>query len=215
MSKVYFTQYIDDLDKISKEARAKIEAAEKTFADVKEKAGQAIRQFPIGHDKRTRAEIDLREATENYSRSILEIQAEAETKVKDTRSSLVKHLETWAEAKPEMVDNNAVTLLSSGALSAADLIALANKNWNNPTMLKLIRAQAQKTNDRLSAALDKEIRDFLSPTRRMRLFDDTATIIAKTYQTDTNIALKMGAVWDEQFCDSARSHMAALEAFQM
>ena len=214
MSKVYFTQYIDDLDKISKEARAKIEAAEKTFADVKEKAGQAIRQFPIGHDKRTRAEIDLREATENYSRFILEIQAEAETKVKDTRSSLVKHLATWAEAKPEMVDNNAVTLLSSGALSAADLVALANKNWNNPTMLKLVHAQATKYGDDLAKTLAIKLRDYLAPTQRLRLFDYTATIIAKTYQTDTNFALKIGAVWDEQFCDSARSHMAALESFE-
>lgn len=215
MEKTYFAQYIDDLNAISKGARAKIEKADKELAAVKEKAGQAIRQFPVGHDKRTRAEIDMREAVDKYHHAILEVQAEADTKVKDTRGALVKHLETWAEAKPEMVDNNAVTLLSSGALVSSDLVALAEKNWNNPTMLKLIRTQAQKTNDRLSAALDIKIRDFLAPTQRMRLFDDTAAIVAKTYQTNTDIALKIGAVWDEQFYDSARSHMAAFEAFQM
>lgn len=60
------------------------------------------------------------------------------------RSDLVKQMQQDSLVNPAAVDNNALELLRTGVLSAADYVAFANKYADNATMLKLIAHYAEE-----------------------------------------------------------------------
>lgn len=72
------------------------------------------------------------------------------------RAELEQELATEEIANPDAIDSNALELMKTGVLTAADYAAFVEKYDNNPTMLKLIAhyagEAAKATDDRREAA---------------------------------------------------------------
>jgi len=108
-------------------------------------------------------------------------------------------------------------LLNSGAMKDTDLVALANKYWNNPTMLKMIACQAEKNLDdsKIARFLATKISRYIAPTDRLRVFDDAVSVAMRTIQDNGNIAGTFQQKWSAEFKDSLRAAMAQHDTFKM
>ena len=142
MANTYFTQYIDDINRIIREARNKHDMASVALENARKRNEKAQSNREYSADKKMVEAVQFREAEAEYRKSVRNLQDETAATFKALRQSLVKHIAEYTTADPGKVDQNAVVLLNSGAMRDSDLVAMANQNWNNPTMLKLIAGNA-------------------------------------------------------------------------
>ena len=108
-------------------------------------------------------------------------------------------------------------LLNSGIMKDTDLLAFANKYATNPTMLKVVSGYADKMLDKskVSRIMVTQINNYLSPTYRLRLFDDAVSIAMRTIQNHGSIAGTFQKSWDETYFPAIRKDMAATEEFHL
>lgn len=102
----------------------------------------------------------------------------AQKAVKDARSALEKDAADFIALNPEAVDSTTVSLMDSGVATAVDLVRFADKCGSNPTMLRLICAQAEKLaagGDTRAQMLAAQIGVFLDPEARLNAFDIAVT----------------------------------------
>ena len=77
---------------------------------------------------------------------------------------------------PGKIDNNAVILIQSGALSPAELLALSDKYKNNATMRRLIGAELLKSGDEEAQSVGQVIIDDNKQQPHMDILDNLITI---------------------------------------
>lgn len=77
---------------------------------------------------------------------------------------------------PGKVDNNAVILIQSGALSPAELLALSDKYANNATMRRLIGAELLKSGDEEAQSVGQVIIDDSKQQPHMDILNNLITI---------------------------------------
>lgn len=215
MANTYFAQYIDDINSIIKEARHRHDKASIALKNALERneAAQANKDYSL---ERKRLEAtECREAEKNYRKAIETIQSESRQALGAVRQALAKHAIEYAAADPTKVDQGAVMLLQSGVMGDADLVSLSEKFWNNPTMLKLVAAEAEKnkSNSKMALYLSSKIQTYLSPESRLRVFDDTVSIAMRSLHSDENAASLFQKLWDEQYYQAAKNGMATLDSF--
>lgn len=223
MAKTYFRQYIDDLNKIAKMYRAKHDLASVKVEKARQKNSQVQNDRASSADKRMVSAAALREAEREHKRDMEEIEAGAEGEIKALRKNFEQHLTEFFTAKPEKIDQAAVSLLASGIMRASDLAALANQHANNPTMLRLISAQAQKLNegkssgvfDHEAAVLQNRIEDFCSSHERRELFDAAAKVVLCSVDKNEYRAGTFQREWDDRFYSDIKSKMTNLESFSV
>ena len=217
MAKTYFSQYIDDVDKIIKEAVHKHDKASIELEDARKRNERAQANQEYSRDKKTVEAAAFREAQAAYRKSVQSLQDEADTAFKSLRLSLAKHIAEYTAADPEKVDQNTVMLLNSGVMRDTDLVSMANKYWNNPTMLKLIAGEAEKnlTDSKTARYLAVKIAEYISPNTRLSVFDNTVSIAMRTIADDGHRAGVFQKMWNEEFYPSAKANMAALDGFNM
>ena len=217
MKKTCFSQYIDDINDIIKEARLKHDRASIELERATKNSEKAIRDNRAGTDKRIIAEAQKREAEAEYRKSVHAIQEEADAAIKALRKSLEKHIMEYVAADPEKVDQGAVVLLNSGVMREWDFLSLANKFGDNPTMLNLIAGVASKEmpDSRGARYLAEQIREHITPAARMSLFDEANRLALRTIQDDGNMAGRYQKLWDENFYGTLKKNMGATETFKM
>lgn len=217
MAKTYFSQYIDDINKIIKAAINKHDMASIALADARQRNANAQANPEYSRDKKIVEAAAFREAEAEYRKSIEAIQNEADAAFKALRMSLAKHIAEYIAADPGKVDQSAVMLLNSGSMRDTDLVALANKYWNNPTMLKLVAGAAEKnlTDSKIARHLAVKIAEYVSPDARLRAYDDTVSIAKRTIQESETTAATFQRMWDEELYGSAKNNMASLDSFSV
>lgn len=217
MAKTYFSQYIDDINRIIKESINKHDMASIALENARKRNEKARADSDYSFDKKIVEAARFREAEAEYRESMKSLQDETDTAFQTLRQSLVKHIAEYTAADPGKVDQSAVMLLNSGSMRDTDLVALANKYWNNPTMLKLVAGEAEKnlTNSKTARSLAMKITEYISPDTRLRVFDDTVSIAKRTIQNNEHAASTFQRLWDEQFYSSAKHNMATLDSFNM
>lgn len=217
MTRTYFSQYIDDIDRIIKESVGKYELACAALADARERNERAQANRDHSHAKKAVEAEAFREAEAEYRKNTQRLQEEADVEFKALRLSLVKHIAEYTAADPGKVDQSAVMLLNSGSMRDTDLVAIANKYWNNPTMLKLVAGEAEKrkTNSKTARYLAMKIAEYTSPDTRLSVFDDTVSIAKHTIRSSENGTGTLRKLWDEQFYSSAKNSMRKWDAFSM
>lgn len=134
------------------------------------------------------------------------------------RADLVRIMQGNNVANPNAVDNNALELMKTGVLSAADYMAFANKYADNATMLKLIAhyaAEAAKsTDDKKEAATLQTVsftcKDGLNAT--VRAWDELASIANKCSGrrangrlADHGVCAVMAEKWEELSGDAIKN----------
>lgn len=134
------------------------------------------------------------------------------------RADLVRNMQGDNVANPNAVDNNALELMKTGVLSAADYVAFANKYADNATMLKLIAhyaAEAAKNTDdkKESGTLNTvalACKDGQNAT--MRAWDELASIAnrcsgrrANGSCADHGVCAVMAEKWEELSGDAIKN----------
>lgn len=215
MKYTYFSQYIDDIDAITRKAREEHDNVATKLETARAHNDATKRDRQASQDKRMIVAAQLREAEAEYKKSVEAIENEASTAFMKLRRSLVKDITEYTAADPSKIDQNAVMLLNSGAMSDADLVALANRFWNSPTMLKLISGKAQKMLDdsRIARLLATKIADFVSSKSRLEVFDTAAHITQRSIHRSGNLMYKERL--NDDILPGLRECMAQLDGFHM
>lgn len=217
MAQTYFTQYIDNINLIMQEARAKHNKAADAFTEA-EKSNKEAQSNPKFSPAWKMVEAEkFHAAKQEYNEAVKKINEEAALSISAVRHTLTRHIAKYVAADPEKVDQSAVMLLNSGAMSDGDLVALANKFWNNPTMLKLISSHAEKNldNSRSARLLASSISKYLAPESRLGVFDSAARIASRALSADPGRAATFQKHWDDHFYGELKDEMSALDSFSV
>jgi hypothetical protein len=180
-----------------------VEAAREEYRKINSDRTKSPGQKQVALEQKDAAERTYREsvpqAVENNKRAVAAI-----------RKELAAVNADFVTAKAADVDASTLALLNSGVLNINDLASLAKQFASNPTMLRLIGAQAEKVEgpNNLSVAIEQ----FCSPETRMNTFDVFAR--QATY-SDPLFAEVYNAYWAEKDCDRATARMQALESFEL
>lgn len=221
MGKVYFHQFIDDLDKIAKNYRVKHDLASAALETAKQKNDRVQKDRTSSADKRLVHAAAYREAEREHKRAMAEIESGAEREIKAVRKNFEQHMAEFFTARPEKIDQAAVSLMASGIMTASDLAALANQHGNNPTMLRLISAHANKINegksggliDHRASALRGNIERFCGTKDRLELFDTAARVVLWSVDRSASRAETFQAEWDSRFYHDLKAQMTSMESF--
>lgn len=222
MKHQYFADYITELDKIYRESREAHDLASIKVSEARKAMDEITPMYPIGSDgnihyNRQLAEQNYKDALRGYAESMKHLEEGISAQVKALRADLAKDVAEFVKIDPAAVDANTMTLLNSGALTGRDFLDLANKFWNNPTMLRLISAEAQKRLDKSAIArhLAVRIAKFTEPKARLQIFDEATDILSRTVRPDSSLSGAMQQRWDSEYLSAFRANMAALDSFSL
>ena len=199
-------EFIAALEELYNNSRAAYIAEEKKLAvasahmDRCEEAKLKKPGDPLVCAKYDVARGELLIARDNFRKAILKVQDAHNTEVKELRGQFAAFLDESYAANPDALDTGTMTLLSSGICSPAELLKLAERHANNPTMLRLVSAQAEKIHDRKKMTKEESIscitvRQMASSARNgdreLAIFDSAVGACERGLQIDTRTAGRM------------------------
>ena len=147
-----YNQYAQHLDTAFKMAREeymnawnKLQAAQKANTDAQAWRAETYR----GENdlRRQRARAQLLEAEHTFRATESRVWAEFDRQKEAIRRELESDVRASSTVDPDAIDANALELLKSGILTAADVFSLVNKYDANVTMLRLISKHAKELAD--------------------------------------------------------------------
>lgn len=144
-----YSDFAKELDRKFKAARDEYSAAYEAWQTAKhnlEKAS-AWRENDTRSAKDERiayAQLVEKRTAANFDSVVARVWPNFYIQADKLRSALVKQMQQYNLINPAAVDSNALVLMQTGVLSAADYVAFANKYAGNTTMLKLIAHYAEE-----------------------------------------------------------------------
>ena len=158
---------------------------------------------------------EFAEAESAYRKEVEKIRVNMENDFHALRGELKKDVYEYLAADPGKVDQNAVALLSSGAINGIDLAAMSNKYWNNPTMLKLIKDRAENVQDDAAKSVRRALSVHLNPETRLTNYDSAVHVAMKTIRHEPGLSDGMQKHWDTEWYEGLRANMAKTDAFSV
>lgn len=214
MKHTYFRNYIVDLDGVFKDSREEHAKILKTMKDAEAKAEKARSDRSLSQERKQIAELELREAKQVFKKSMEELSKNTDAKIKAIRADLEADSAEYLSIDTSKVDAVTLNLINSGIMNANDYRKLANDNWNNPTILRLIASKGKDSKDMDLRVLCERANRFCNPTARMQVFDGAVDLIRRTLPTDGSDGNRMAQLWtDEGGFDSYESTMSQYDQF--
>ena len=144
-----YNVYAQRLDTAFKEARDEYTAAYTALQQAQQanREAGAWRSDDSAEEKQrrvTRAALAVHDAEAAFSEASARVWPEFNRKRRAIRTELEKEIGAASIADPAAIDNNALELMKTGVLSAADYSAFVEKYDSNATMLKLIAHYAHE-----------------------------------------------------------------------
>ena len=139
-------------------------------------------------------------AQDDFRKAVRNLQDKHNTAVKELRGQFATFLDESYAANPEALDTGTMALLNSDICSPAELQKLAERHANNPTMLRLIAAQAKKIqNKKMQSEKDYELCFMVRKmadtvkdgARELAVFDNAVSACERGLQIDAHIAERM------------------------
>lgn len=223
MKHTYFVDYIKDIDaiydkhlEIYDNLISDVEAAKRKLEKAKKDNG------PYRAKKIEVAQLELKEAEQNFTLNARRNREEAGRELRDLRAEMAKDVEEAFAADPSKIDSNALALMNSGIMNTSDLVRMANANWNNPTMLRLIRNHCEnrkfvdnRDEERgRNASLINAIIKHASDKDRLELFGAAEMWIEKCLQDNPNVAAAMQKHYPDAISKISNS-MAMTDSFNV
>lgn len=151
-----FNHYAQKLDKAFKEAAEQYTILYNNLDGAKFRYN--TRRDSLDRVERARAELDLEEAQKNINSQRDVIWENFESKMRMLRTELAKEVKAASLVNPDAIDNAALELLKTGAMTPEEYLHFADKYDENPTMLRLIghyagEASNKATDGKTSVAL--------------------------------------------------------------
>lgn len=142
-----YNHFAKDLDAAFKTARDAYAAAYTRYEQAERAAMDAQHRAPDDTSysyelRKAKTEVERVEKKEIFEDVRKRVWPDFNRKRAELRADLEKALADDCIVDPSALDNNAVYLMDSGTMTAADYAAFAEKYSGNPTMLKLIAAHA-------------------------------------------------------------------------
>lgn len=215
MKKKHFAEYIDEIDRIAKEARIRQDLASITLKKAEEKFNKDLKNPNLSITRKNASREEFSEAEAAYRKEVESIRVDMENNFRVMREDLKKDVYEYVGANPDRVDQNAVALLSNGVVNDADLVSMSNKYWNNPTMLKLIAKHANDIQSRTASMIRLKISTYVSPDTRLNLYDQSVKIAMRTVQHDGGISGSLQKSWDNEWHEKLRAAMAETDTFSV
>lgn len=215
MKKKYFAEYIDEIDRIAKEARTRHDLASIALKKADEKLNKDLKNANLSVTRKKASREEFAEAEAAYRKEVENIRVDMEKGFRVLREDLKKDVYEYVGANPDRVDQNAIALLSNGVVNDADLVSMSNKYWNNPTMLKLIAKHANDIQSRTASVIGLKISAHVSPDTRLNLYDQSVKIAMRTVQHDGGISGSMQKSWDNEWHEKLRAAMAETDTFSV
>lgn len=214
MKHTYFRNYIVDLDGVFKDSREEHAKILKAMKDAEAKAEKARSDRSLSQERKQIAELELREAKQVFRKSMEELSKNTDAKIKAIRADLEADSAEYLSIDTSKVDAVTLNLINSGIMNANDYRKLANDNWNNPTILRLIASKGKDAKDMDLRVLCERANRFCNPTARMQVFDGAVDLIRRTLPTDGSDGNRMAQLWtDEGGFDSYESTMSQYDQF--
>lgn len=107
------------------------------------------------------AEDAAQAAEQAFSASVSDAEAALDAARSALRAEVEENVRVRSLVNPADVVDPALTLLNSGIMTSADLMAMADRYHDNPTMLRLIMPRARQAMHEASFARDSTERDAL------------------------------------------------------
>ena len=145
-----------------------------------------------------RAEFQL--AEDDTRKEVMKIRDSFSTKVRELRNQFDSYLDEHYSVSPDKLDTATMQLLNSGICTASELARLAERHKDNPTMLRMVAAQAEKiTDERNQSRADyltcKKVAFVAAAAkdggREMNIFDSAASAAERGLQRDSTVAGRM------------------------
>ena len=207
----HFAKDLDAAFKTSRNAYAKVYSQ---YAQAERAAKDAQRRTPDDTNysyvlRMAEAEVDRVEKKELFEEVRKNAWSVFNSKREKLRAELEKAIAADCITDPAALDTNAVYLLDSGTMTAADYAAFAEKYDGNPTMLKLIAARAHAAAEgaepKERAALNQVYTDCKDGTGAiLRLWDDISHVADRCsgqryegYKDAPTVVVSMGERWEE------------------
>lgn len=200
--------FIDALAKIYTECRTAYEAQQnkltqaRDWMEATQKDAHAIncpnRQIAELRYQAAKAEYQL--AEDDTRKEVAAIQDDFSAKVRELREQFESYLDEHYSASPDKLDTATMQLLNSGICTASELARLAERHKDNPTMLRMVAAQAEKiTDERNQSRADyltcRKVAFVAAAAkdggREMNIFDSAVSAAERGLQQDSTVAGRM------------------------
>ena len=200
--------FIDALAKIYAEFRTAYEAQQnkltqaRDWMEATQKEAHAFncpnRQIAELRYHAAKAEWQL--AEDDTRKEVMNIRDRFSTKVRELREQFESYLDEHYSVSPDKLDVATMQLLNSGICTASELARLAERHKDNPTMLRMVAAHAEKiTDERNQSRADyltcRKVAFVAAAAkdggREMNIFDSAASAAERGLQQDSTIAGKM------------------------
>lgn len=144
--------FIAALNDIYTESRSKYDAIQKAYTAAQAKMDQAYKEMtdyscqdkPLATAKYEAAKAEYLVADKERKSTYTELQRTYEQSVRELRTQFGAFLDDHYAASPDKLDAATMQLLEAGICSAAEMSHLADRHANNPTMLRIIGAYAER-----------------------------------------------------------------------
>lgn len=199
-------EFIAALEELYNKSRAAYSAEEKKLTTAKanmDRCEEAKTKKPGDPLVCTKYDVARGEhliAQDNFRRAIRKVQDAHNMEVKELRGKFASFLDERYAANPDALDAGTMALLNSGICSPAELLKLAERHANNPTMLRMVSAQAKKIqNKKMQSEKDYELCFMVRNTadtvkngdRELAVFDSAAGACERGLQIDAHTAGRM------------------------
>lgn len=209
-----YNKFAKNLDAAFKTARdeyaaayAKYEQAERAAMDAQHRApDDTAISYELRKAKAEAARVEQKAAFDEVCKRVW---PDFNRKRAELRADLEKAIAADSIVDPAALDNNAVYLMDSGTMTAADYAAFAEKYDGNSTMLKLVAARAhaaaESAEPKERAALNQVYSDCKDGNGAiMRLWDDISHVAnrcsGQRYEGCNDspaVIVEMGEKWEE------------------
>lgn len=209
-----YNRFAKDLDAAFKTSRDAYAKAYSQYAQAERAAKDAQRRAPDDTNysyalRKAETEVERVEKKELFEEVRKNVWSVFNSKRTELRAELEKAIAADCITDPAALDTNAVYLLDSGTMTAADYAAFAEKYSGIPTMLKLIAAHANAA----AATAEPQERAVLNlvyndckdgNSTAMRAFDELSQVANRCsgqrydgFKDSNAVIVEMGARWEE------------------
>ena len=209
-----YNRFAKDLDAAFKTSRDAYAKAYSQYAQAERAAKDAQRRAPDDTNysyalRKAETEVERVEKKELFEEVRKNVWSVFNSKRAELRAELEKAIAADCITDPASLDTNAVYLLDSGTMTAADYAAFAEKYDGNSTMLKLVAARAhaaaESAEPKERAALNQVYSDCKDGNSAiMRLWDDISHVAnrcsGQRYEGCNDspaVIVEMGEKWEE------------------
>lgn len=209
-----YNRFAKDLDAAFKTSRDAYAKAYSQYAQAERAAKDAQRRAPDDTNysyalRKAETEVERVEKKELFEEVRKNVWPVFNSKRAELRAELEKAIAADCITDPAALDTNAVYLLDSGTMTAADYAAFAEKYDGNSTMLKLVAARAhaaaESAEPKERAALNQVYSDCKDGNSAiMRLWDDISHVAnrcsGQRYEGCNDspaVIVEMGEKWEE------------------